>query len=131
MADVVKIVNNGLAIITNRMIGAGTEPKYVHWGTEATAALVTDSALGSPSAEDRVLGTGTRATGTATGAVAYDTYIVTGQITSLSTQAITEVGLFDNATTGSMFLHGTFDAINLNEDDAVEFTIKTTFSDGS
>jgi len=127
MADVVKVVNNGLAIITNRMIGAGTEPKYIHWGTEATAAKVTDTALGAPSAESRTLGTGTRATST----VDYDTWQVVGQLTSASVQAITEAGLFDNATTGIMFLHGTFDAINLNTDDVIEFSIKTVFADGS
>ena len=127
MADVVKVVNNGLAIITNRMIGAGTEPKYVHWGTEATAALVTDTALGSPSTEARVLGTGTRVTGS----VDYDTWQVVGELTATTARAITEVGLFDHLTTGSMFLHGTFDVINLNDGDKIEFTIQTAFSDGS
>ena len=127
MADVVKVVNNGLAIITNRMIGAGTEPKYVHWGTEATAALVTNTALGSPSAEARVLGTGTRVTGT----VAFDTWRVVGTLTATTARAIAEAGLFDHLTTGSMFLRGTFSVINLSDADKIEFTIQTKFANGS
>lgn len=35
MADVLKIVNNGLSIITNRLKGAGTEPNYLGSGTGA------------------------------------------------------------------------------------------------
>ena len=53
-ADVVKVVNNGLAIITNRIAGAGTEPKWVHWGTGATAAAVANTALETARAEARV-----------------------------------------------------------------------------
>ncbi len=128
MADVVKVVNAGLAIITNLLSGlGGTVPKYVGWGTGTTPATTSDSGLETPSAESRTDGTPTRETDTVTN----DTFQVVGAIESASTQAITEVGLFDAATSGNLFLHGTFSAINVNSGDSIQFTIKTVFADGS
>lgn len=121
MADVIKMLNGGLGIITNRIKGAGTEPKYVAWGTGTTAAVETNTALETESAEDRTEGTSTQQTTTTSN----DTYQVIGTITSLSTQAITEVGLLDASSGGNAFMRATFDAINLNADDSIQFTIKT------
>ena len=128
MADVVKVVNGGLAIITNRMIAAGTEPKWVDWGVGATgAAAVTNTALESAAAEARATGDSSRVTST----VANDTYQVVGTLTAEAVRAIKEAGLFDALADGNMFLRGTFDVINLNTDDSIVFTVKTAFSDGS
>lgn len=128
MADVVYVTDSGLGIITNRIIGAGTEPKYLGWGTSTTAATATDTALGTQASETsttKVTGTGTRITTTTTN----DTYQVVGIITCAgASKSITEVGLFDAASSGTMFLHGTFDAINVNVGDSVEFTIKSQFN---
>jgi hypothetical protein len=122
MADVVYVVNNGLDIITNRIIGAGTEPKFVHWGTDGTAATVSDTALGTARGEGIVTGTGTQQTTTTTN----DTYQVVGTITCAGSSAsIAEVGLFDSSGGGTMFLHGTFTAIPLNVGDSIQFTIKS------
>ena len=127
MADVVKVVNGGLAIITNRMVAGGTEPKWVDWGTGTTAALITDTDLEFAAAEARATGDSSRVTST----VENDTYQVVGTLTAEAERAITEAGLFDALTDGNLFLRGTFDVINLNTDDSVVFTIKTAFSDGS
>ena len=124
MADVLKVVNGGLAIITNRLKGAGTEPSYLGTGTGATGAAVTDTVLQTPRAEARVLGTSTQQLTVVTG----DTYQVVATVTYASTSgAITEVGLFDASSGGNMFLHGTFSAINVNPGDSIQFTIKTQF----
>ena len=124
MADVVKVTNGGLGIVTNRIKGSGTEPKYVGWGTGTTAADVTDTGLETARAEARTTGTSTQQTTTTTN----DTYQVVGSITCASTAAaITEVALFDADTSGNLFLRATFSAINVSVGDSIEFTIKTQF----
>jgi len=124
MADTVVMVNGGLAIVTNRIKGSGTEPNYVSWGTGTTTASVSDTALENESTESRTSGTSTRQeTNTAN-----DTYRVVGTIACAGdSKAITEVGLFDADSSGNMFMHATFDAINVNSGDSVQFTINTVF----
>jgi hypothetical protein len=124
MADTVFVVNGGLGIVTNRLKSAGTEPNYIGWGTGVTVAAVTDTALQSAGAEARTAGTSTQQlTNTAN-----DTYQVAGAtICTGAGKAITEVGLFDVATVGNMFLHATFSAINVSVGDSISFTIKTVF----
>jgi hypothetical protein len=126
MAD--KLTNAGLAIITNRIKGAGTEPNYVHWGTGTTAAAVTDTTLETAGAESRTSGTSTRVTTTATN----DTYQVVGTITCTgSGKAITEMGLFDASTDGNLFTRHTFSAINVAVGDSIQFTAKTVYANAS
>ena len=121
MADAIFVVDKGLDIVTNRLIGAGTEPKYVGWGTGTTSATAADTGL------TRVSGTSSRVqTSTAN-----DTYQVVGIITcSGVTKAITEVALYDALTNGNCFLHGTFSPINVNVGDSIQFTIKSVFNQG-
>lgn len=124
MADVVKVVNGGLDILTNRIKGSGTEPKYIGWGTGTTAAAVTDTALETARAEARTDGTSTQQTTNTTN----DTYRVVGTITCATTAAaITEVGLSDASTSGNLFLRGTFDVINVSVGDSIQFTINSVF----
>ena len=126
MPDDVKVVNAGLAIITNRIKGSGTEPKYIQWGKSTVAVSSTQTALLNPGTEARVLATTTRIQTT----VAYDTYQAVGTLINGSTasKAITEAGLFDASSAGNMFLRGKFAAINLNPSDGIQFTIKTVFA---
>lgn len=127
MADVVKVVDGGMAIVTNRIKGAGTEPTYIGYGVGTTAAENVDTALESASAEARTNGTSTQQTTN----TANDTYRVAGTIACTSSaKAITEVGLFDASSSGNMFLRGTFSAINLNVGDSIAFTINTVFNQG-
>jgi len=134
MTDVVKIVNSGLTILTDRLKGVGAaEPKYVHWGTGVGAADIANETLGTPGAETRAEGTSTVVESTPASGV-FDTYQVVGELTCDATpKAITEVGLFNHetSTTGFLFLRGTFLPLNLNPGDKIEFTIKTVFADGS
>lgn len=117
MASVV--VNGGLGLTTGLL--AASDNKYVAWGTNATTATVTDTALGTPSAESRTSGTQSQQTTTTTN----DTYRCVGLITATDTRAITEVGIFDAATSGNMFMHADFSTINLSSGDSIEFTINT------
>lgn len=99
------VVNGGRAIITNRIIGSGTEPKFIAVGTGATAGsstvALTDTAL-TTEVETRATGTSSRTTTTSTN----DTYSVTGTITATASRTIAEVGLFDASSSGNMFVRG-------------------------
>lgn len=128
----VAYVNGGPAIVTNRMIAAGTAPKNVGWGTGATAAAVTDTALQtevSPTTSGgRTVGTESRVTTTNTN----DTYQVSGTVTQDQTGpvTITEAGLFDNVTGGNMMMHAVFSAINTSLGDSINFTFGLKFVPG-
>lgn len=92
------ITNAGKTIIANRIKGLGTEPIYFGWGTGTTEPTVLDTDLETPAAEARVAGTSAIVTVNVT----EDTFQVSGSITSLSDQEITEWALFDALVNGNM-----------------------------
>lgn len=113
------VVNAGRAILTNRIIGSGTEPKYVAMGTGTTAVQLTDTALGGE-VESRTTGTSSRTTTTSTN----DTYQVTGTVTATASRTIGEAGLFDQSGLGgNMFVRGVLaSTISLASGDSIAFT---------
>lgn len=122
IALAVIFTNAGAAIITNRVIQAGTAPKNIGWGIGVGAAAVTDTALGTESAPTtsggRTVGTESRTTITNTN----DNYQVVGTVTAGSTLAITEAGLFDAVTAGNLLIRGVFTAVNVVSTDSIAFT---------
>lgn len=120
------ITNGGQAIVTNRMIGSGTEPKYVAWGTGAGTAAASDTTLFTESSEEsRTSGTSSRVTTTVTN----DTYQVVGSITvATSNKTITNVGLFDASTSGNLYFKSDFTGLALLIGDSITFTLKIRFS---
>src|SRR4051812_6908919 len=114
--------NAGAAIITNRIIQAGTAPKNIGWGIGTTAAAVTDTALVTESAPTtaggRTVGSESRTTITNTN----DNYQVAGTVTAGSSLAITEAGLFDAVSAGNLLTRGVFSAVNVVSSDAIAFT---------
>lgn len=126
------VVNAGKTIIANRLIGgtpSQTEPKFIAYGTGATAEALSQTALVTEVTAD----TPNRATGTATvvtTTTTNDTYQVVGTITATATRAITEVGLFDvvTASSGNMLMRAVFSTINLATGDSIQFTIKVQFT---
>jgi hypothetical protein len=119
MATVVKFTSAGSAIVTALL--AASNAKYVHWGTGTTAAAATDTALQTPGSEARVSGTQSQQTTDHTN----DTYQVVGTLTkATSSAAITEAGVFDNTTGGNLYTRATFDAINVDVGDSIQFTFK-------
>ena len=90
------VTNVGLKILANRIKGNLTEPLKIGWGRGTTAPAITDTALQT---EDPTGGYA-RVSGVSSivsVGVTEDTYQVTGSITSLAAQTITEWGLFDTA----------------------------------
>lgn len=114
--------NAGDAIITNRVIQAGTAPKNIGWGIGTGAAAVTDTALGTESAPTtsggRTVGTESRTTVTVTN----DNYQVVGTVTAAGTLAITEAGTFDAVSAGNMLIRSVFSAVNVVSGDSIAFT---------
>ena len=126
MADTVYVVNNGLGLVTAELLTSNH--KYVAWGTGTTAATVTDAALETAAAPTNVTAaTGTQTQQTTT--TSNDTYQIVATITAGGALAVTEVGIFNQATLSgaTMYLHGTFSPINVSSGDSIQFTIKTVF----
>ena len=121
------LTNTGKAVTTNRVKNGATgatEPNYLHWGTGAGTAAITDTTLFTASAESRVAGTSTQQTTTTTN----DTYQVVGTLTAASGQTITNAGLFDAVTAGNLYVKGDFTGIPLSINDAIQITVKCQYS---
>jgi hypothetical protein len=123
------VVNAGKAIIAAAMkytSGTQTEPRYVGWGTSATAEAATQTDLQAAATEARTAGTSSLVTTTVTN----DTYQVVGTITCAGAgKSIQEVGLFDAAGSGSppsganMLCRSVHGVQTLNVGDAIEYTV--------
>jgi hypothetical protein len=127
---VARVQNNGLANITAAWVAYTSLPKYLQWGTGSGAAASANVVTTTTTTEARTTGTASQTTTTQTN----DTYQVTGTITAAGARAITEVGVFDAAGTGSpptggnMDIYGDFSVINLGSGDSIAFTVKVQFS---
>ena len=124
---VTRVQNNGLARITSLMSVANW---YMQWGTGSGAAASANTVTTTGTTEARVLATPSQITVN----VSNDTLQLVATITAAGARAITEVGAFDAAGTGSpptggnMDLYGDFSVINLISGDSITFTMKTTFT---
>jgi hypothetical protein len=130
------ILNQGLAVFTNRIIQAGTAPKNIGWGTGTqTTALVSDTGLGPTTVEklvdlttsagtDHTVGTEARTTTSQTN----DTYTVTGTRTATGAGTVTVAGLFDAASGGTCTVKGDFAGIALSANDSIAFTFNVKFA---
>lgn len=122
-----RVQNNGLARITALLIAAAW---YLQWGTGSAAAASANVVTTTSTTEARVAATATQQTTTVTN----DKMRLTGTITAAGTRAITEVGAFDAAgsgsppTGGNMDVYGDFTSIGLASGDSIAFTIDTTFA---
>lgn len=118
------LANRGKEIIVDRILGNGTEPKFIAWGTGAGTSAATDTTLFTEAAESRVTGTSSKVTTTTTN----DTYQVVGTMTAASGKTITNAGLFDASTSGNLFIKTDFTGVVLATSDSITFTFKVQFS---
>ena len=119
--------NAGKAINTNRIVGAGTQPTFIGWGTGAGTAAAADTTLFTESAEARVNGTGSRVT-SASPAVTNDTYRVTGTLTASAGRTITNAGVFDASTSGNLWVKGDHSSTVLASGESIAYTVDLTFT---
>lgn len=124
------VVNGGPAIVTNRLKGSGTEPVYIGWGTGAGTTAKTDTTLFtealvslSAGTSDHTTGTSARTTVTNTN----DNWQLTGTRTATAGGSVTNAGLWDAASAGSLFFKGDFTSIGLANGDSINFTFNVQF----
>ena len=122
--------NTGRAAAAAALVAANTT-KYLQWGVgSGQTASSTALANTTGTTESRATGTMSSVTVTTTN----DTAQIVGTLTAAGSRAITEVGVFDAAgsgsppTGGNMNLYGDFSVINLASGDSISFTVKLTFS---
>ena len=122
--------NAGAAIVTNRIIQAGTAPKYAGWGIGTSGPTTADTTLGTESSPTTSGGRTACTESRVTTSVTNDTYQDVGTITAVSTLAITEFGLFDAVSTGNLLLRSVFAALNVVSGDSIAFTAGLKFIPG-
>ena len=116
------IVNGGLEAWTGLLLtdttGSYTAFDFMAIGTGTTTQTATDTTLETESL--RIAGTGTQITTTTTN----DTAQLLATFNITSTLAITESGIFNAASAGTMFNRTTFTAIDVINGDDLELTWK-------
>ena len=124
-------VNAGRGIVTARLRAVGTEPLNIGWGTGAGTTAAADTTLFTEvlvsmaaGGTDHTVGTSSQQTTTTTN----DTYRVTGTRTATASGTITNAGLFDAASGGTLFMKGDFAGIALVNGDAIAFTMNIQYS---
>lgn len=122
-----RVQNNGLARITSLLAAASW---WLQWGTGSGAAASANVVTTTSTTESRASATPAQGTTTVTN----DNLTLTATITAAGARAITEVGAFDAAgsgsppTGGNMDVYADFSVVNLASGDSIAFTIKVTFS---
>lgn len=96
--------------------------KYHDSGVGVTAEAITDTGIETTDGESRATGTQTES--------AANAYRSVGTISYTTTKAITEHGLFNDATTGTLMDRTVFSAINVVNGDSIQFTYTLTISAG-
>lgn len=96
--------------------------KFHDSGVGTTAENVTDTAIETTDGEARATGTQTESAATA--------YRSVGTISYTTTKAITEHGLFNDGTTGTLMDRTVFSAVNVVNGDSIQFTYTLTVSAG-
>lgn len=119
------VVNAGFAGIASRINGAGGEAAftYIATGTGTTAAAVTDTTLVTELSTlglSRAAATASRVTTTVTNDTAQlvNTFSVTG------TAAVTESGVLNAASAGTLLARQVFSAVNVVSGDSLQITWK-------
>jgi hypothetical protein len=119
--------NNGLARVTNLLAAAAW---WFQWGTGSAAAQSANVVTTTSTTESRASCTTSQVTTTITN----DTLQLAGTVTAAGTRAITEVGAFDAAGTGSpptggnMDYYCDFSVVNLSSGDSIAFTMKIQYT---
>ena len=102
--------------------GAINQFKYHDSGTGVVAESITDTTLGTPTGEARDTGTQAENAANIYESVATHTYA--------GTFAITEHGLFNQSSGGTLMDRTVFAAVNVVATDKIEFTFRITFTAG-
>lgn len=97
--------------------------KYHDAGVGTTAAAVGDTGIETTDGESR-------ATGTQTEGASANIYRSVGTISYTTTKAVTEHGLFNDVSAGTLLDRHVFSAVNVISGDSIQFTYDLTVSSG-
>ena len=97
--------------------------KFHDSGVGVTGELIGDTGIETTDGESRATGTQTES--------AANAYRSVGTIAYTTTKAITEHGLFNDATTGTLMDRTVFSALNVVNGDSIQFTYTLTLTAGS
>jgi hypothetical protein len=116
------VVTSGKTFIASRMVGVGSNVMgWMELGTGTTAAAVGDTALQAAIASSRVaLTSGTSATNVVTYVASFPAGTGTG--------AVTEAGVFNASSAGTMLCRTVFSVVNKGAADAMSITWTITVS---
>lgn len=127
------ITDAGKAAVASRINGSGGAAAFtaIGQGTGTTAFNAADTALETEKKADGTAASGVHALATAsvtasrvTTTVTNDTAQLVGTISETATMAITESGVFNADTSGTLLCRQTFSAINVVSGDSIQFTWK-------
>jgi hypothetical protein len=124
----------GYRVVTTAFVGYVTDQlqtetstfgdfKYHDGGVGATAEAIGNTAMETTDGEARTSGTQTES--------AANAYQSVGTIAYTSTKAVTEHGLFNDLTAGTLMDRTVFSAINVVSGDSIQFTYTLTLTAGS
>lgn len=117
------LTTSGKGLISNRINGSGSPaaPTYMAIGTGTTPAAAGDTSLETESTGngyDRMSGTAS----TVTTDTANDTNQLVGTWTVTSSKAVTEMGILNAASVGTLLVRNVFSAYTLQNGDTFEIT---------
>lgn len=113
------VVTVGKQFIASRMVGTPTAMSHMAIGSNSTAAAAANTALGAE------LGRVALASSNSSGVIA--TYTATFPA-GTGTGAVTEAGIFNAASAGTMLCRTVFAVVNKGADDAMSITWQITVS---
>ena len=113
------VVDDGLEYIADRMKNNSTVMSHMAIGTGSTAAAASDTALGTEAARQALTSTTVTAN-----AVAYVASFGAGT----GTGAITEAGILNNSTGGTLLCRTVFSVVNKGASDSMTITWTITIS---
>lgn len=121
------VTNAGVDYMATDFTSALSSPRigafqYHDCGTGTSPAAVTDTALQTPAGTARVAGTASNPSA--------NIYKTVATISYTSTLAITEWGLFSASSSGTLWDHRVFSAINVVNLDSIQFSYSLTISSG-
>ena len=96
--------------------------KYHDSGVGTTDPAITDTDIETTDGESRVAGTQTES--------AANVYVSVGTISYTTTKAITEHGLFNASTSGTLLDRSEFAAVNVVSGDSIQFSYSLSISSG-
>jgi hypothetical protein len=120
------VTTAGVVYMAADMAGGANDISAFNWhgtGTGTTAAAIGDTALQTPAGPARQSGTQTTPGST-------NVYRSVATLAYTGTVAVTEWGLFSAVTTGTMWDHKVFTAINVVNGDSIQFTYDLTITAG-